>query len=130
MVKKGSKITRERTFKKGAVPNQIIWNRDSFDTKQEALDTTTAVGDFVGADFDSMSLLNKELEEKEKELQNSKHYLEQVEAQHRQEIRHLRNEYEGKLKKLQRKNDYLKQPLEKEDHLNEKQDEIIYVFEQ
>ena len=71
-MKKGYKRTREGTFKQGAVPHHIVWKGDSLDTKQEALDTTTATGYFVGANFDSVSQLNKELEEKEKELQKSK----------------------------------------------------------
>ena len=72
MVKKGSKRTREGTFKQGVVQNHIIWKRDSSDTKQEALDTTTSMGAFPGANFESLSQLNKELEEKKQELQNSK----------------------------------------------------------
>ena len=64
VVKKGSKRSREWTFKQGSVLNQIIWKRDSLDTKQESLDMEAAMGDFVGANFDSVSQLNKEVEEK------------------------------------------------------------------
>ena len=67
-MKKGSKRTREGTFKQGVVQNHIIWKRESSDTKQESLDTTIAMGAFAGANFDSMSHLNKEMEEKEHEL--------------------------------------------------------------
>ena len=80
VVKKGSKRSRARTFKQGSVPNQIIWKRDSSDTKQESLDTIAAMGSFVGANFDSVSQLNKELEEKEQALQRSKLDKAQAEA--------------------------------------------------
>ena len=56
----------------GIVPNQVIWNISSTDVKQEALETTAAMGYFVGANFDLVSSLNKEIEEKEQELQNLK----------------------------------------------------------
>ena len=78
------------------------------------------MGAFIGANFDSVSQLNKELEEKEQELQKIKQDLEQAEAHHSQEIQHLKNEYEEKLNKLHGQNDYLKQQLEKADHLTEK----------
>ena len=57
IVNKGAKRTREGTAKK--VPSQIIWKRDSSDIKQGALDTTIAMGDFAGANFDQVSQLNK-----------------------------------------------------------------------
>ena len=94
VVKNGYKRTRESTFNQGVVQNQIIWKRDSFDTKQESLDTEAAMGAFDGANFNSVSQLNKELEEKEQELQKSKKYLVQVEACHSQEIQWLKNEYD------------------------------------
>ena len=59
VVKKGSKRSREGTFKQGSIPNQIIWKTDSSNTKKEALDTTSAMGDFVRANFDLVSQLNK-----------------------------------------------------------------------
>ena len=52
VVKKGAKRTREGTVKQVSTPSQIIWKRDSSDTKEGSLDTTTAMGDFVGANFD------------------------------------------------------------------------------
>ena len=56
------------------------------------------MGAFVGANFDLVSQLNKELEEKEQELENSKPQLAQGEAQHKQEIQHLKSEYEQNLR--------------------------------
>ena len=47
------------------MPNQIIWKSASTDFKQEALESTTAMGAFTGENYDSISLLNKEVEKKE-----------------------------------------------------------------
>ena len=66
------------------------------------------MGAFVGANFDSVSRLNKELEEKEQELKNSKHDLVQAKARQIEEIQQLKNKYGEKLKWLQGHNDYLK----------------------
>ena len=68
----------------GVVQNQIIWKRDSSNTKQESLYTTASMGASVVANFDSVYQINKELEEKEHELQNSKQDLVQDEACHSQ----------------------------------------------
>ena len=89
MVKNGSKRIREGTFKKGEVPHHIIWKRDSSDTKQESLDTTPAMVAFGGANFDSVSHLKKDMEEKAHELQRSKYKLVQVEAHQKKEIQKL-----------------------------------------
>ena len=71
-MKQGSKRKREGTLNKGAVPHHIICKMGSFDTKQDSMDTIAAMGAFVGASFDSVSQLNKELEGKEEEMQNSR----------------------------------------------------------
>ena len=55
IVKKGSNISREGTFKQGSVPNLIIWKRASIDVKQEALETAAAMGASAGENFDSVS---------------------------------------------------------------------------
>ena len=107
-MKKGSKRKRERTFNQGVVQNHIIWKSDSSDTKQESLDTTPAMVAFGGANFDSVSHLKKDMEEKEHEMQRSKQKLVQVEAHQRKEIQQLKIKYEEKLKELQGNNDYLK----------------------
>ena len=46
------------------------------------------------------------------------------------EIQNLKDEYEGKLNKLQCQNDYLKHQLEKAYHLIEKHNDKISIFEQ
>ena len=47
VVKKGSKRSREGTFKQGSVPNQIVSKRASNDVKQKYLETVAAMGSFV-----------------------------------------------------------------------------------
>ena len=54
----------------------------------------------------------------------------QEEAHHSQEIQHLKNKYEEKLKQLHGQNDYLKKQLEKADHPTKQQDDQIAIFEQ
>ena len=49
-----------------------MWKRTYIGVKQEALETAAAMGSFAGENYDSVSMLNKEVEEKEKEMQNSK----------------------------------------------------------
>ena len=61
VVMKEYKIKMEGTFKQGSFPNHIFLKRDSSDTKQKALDTTIAIRAFAGANFHSVSQLNKEL---------------------------------------------------------------------
>ena len=63
-MKKGSKRSREGTFKQGSVPKQIIWKRASTNVKHEALETTASMGAFAGANYGSVSSLNKEIEVK------------------------------------------------------------------
>ena len=48
----------------GDVPNQIMQKRASIDVKQEALETSASMGAFVGSNYDLVSSLNKENEEK------------------------------------------------------------------
>ena len=82
--------------------------RDSNDVKQEALETAATMGAFTGGNYDSISLLNKEVEEKEQELQKSKQEQAQANIQHQQELQDLRDEYEEKLRKIQEQNDLIK----------------------
>ena len=97
-MKKGTKRMREGTIKKVPTLNQIIWKSDSPDIKQGDLDTTTTMGDFAGANFDSISELNKAFLDKEQELQKSKQDLVVAEAHHKQEIHLLKKEHEDNLK--------------------------------
>ena len=61
------------------------------------MDTTTAMGAFVGENFDSVYQLNKEFQDKEQELQRAKQELAQAKEQHREGIQLLKEEYEEKL---------------------------------
>ena len=72
VVNNGSKRLREGPFKHGSVPNKIIWKTASTYVKHEALETVAAMQALIGENFYSVSFINKEVEEKEKELQRSK----------------------------------------------------------
>ena len=71
-MKKGTKRTREGSVKQVPALNKFIWKSYSPDVKQGDLDTIAAMGAFARANFDSVSQLNKDLLDKEQELQKSK----------------------------------------------------------
>ena len=83
---KGTNRTRECSVKKVPSLNQVIQKIDSPDIKQGSLDTTTAIGAFAGANYDSFSQLNKDLLNKEQELQKINQDLLETEAHHEEEI--------------------------------------------
>ena len=87
------------------------------------------MGAFAGDNYDSVSQLNKYLLDKEQEMQKAKHDFVAAEAHHKQEFQLLKQEHEGKLKQLQKKNDYLKHHLEKSDILNQQQGDNIATLE-
>ena len=87
------------------------------------------MGSFTRENYDSVSLLNKEVEEKEKELQKSKQEQAQENAQHQQELQDLRNEYEEKLRQIQDQNNLLKKQLEEEKGVNDEKTNNIATLE-
>ena len=107
------------------MPNHIVWKRDSNDFKQESLETTSTMGAFARDNYDSISLINKEFEEKEQELQRSKQEQAQENAQHQHELQDLKNEYEEKLKQIQEHNDLLKKQLEEAKGVNDEHTQNI-----
>ena len=127
---KGTKRTREGSVKQVPALNRFIWKTDSPDIKQGALDTTTAIRAFAGTNYDSVSQQNKDLLNKEQELQTIKHDLVTTEARHQEEVSLLKQEHEGIHKQSQKENDYLKHQLEKSDLLNHQQANQIATFEQ
>ena len=58
------------------------------------------MGAFAGENYDSVSLINKEVGEKEQEIHRSKQDQAQEHVQHQQEFHDLKNEYEDKMKQL------------------------------
>ena len=58
------------------------------------------MGAFAGENYDSISQLNKEVEEKGQDLQRSKHDQEQAAGQHQHEMQALKDKYEEKLRKI------------------------------
>ena len=71
VVKKGTKRSREGTLVHGTIPNQVIWKMASIVFKQKSLETTTTMGAFGGANKDSVSSLNKEIEMKKRNCGSS-----------------------------------------------------------
>ena len=72
ILKKESKRTREGTLKHVSGNNQVVWITNAPNEKQGALDTKTAMGAFVGDNYDSVSQLTKDILSKEQELQKYK----------------------------------------------------------
>ena len=70
--------------------NQVIYKSNSPDIKQGALDTVVAMGDFARANYDSISQLNKDILDKEQELQKTKQDLVAAETHHKQEVQLLK----------------------------------------
>ena len=129
-MQKGTKRMREGTIKQFSALNQVIWKSDSLDIKQGALDIVAAMGDFAGANYDSISQLNKDLLNKEQEQKTIKQDLVTAEACHQEEVRLLKQEHEDKQKQSQKQNDYLKHQLDKSDLLNHQQANQIATLQQ
>ena len=55
MIKRGAKRTREGSTKQMPPLGQVLWKIDTPDIKQGALDTTTTMGVFAGANYDYVS---------------------------------------------------------------------------
>ena len=72
VVKMGAKKARQGSGKHVPTLGQVIWKEDTSDIQQGVVDTTTAMGVFIGANFNSVSQLSLALGEKEKELQKLK----------------------------------------------------------
>ena len=110
---------------------QVIWKEDTSDIQQGAMDTSTSMGVFTGANFDSVSQLSLALGEKEKELQKAKQDLAEAEQRHEQEIDQLKQEHEDRVQQWKNKVEQLKHQLENSDVLNLQQaEQIAYVNQQ
>ena len=120
-MKKGSKRTREGTLTQVPALNQVVWRTDAPNERQGELDKTTAMGAFVGDNYDLVSQLAKDILSKEQELQKSKRDLEVAEARHLKEIELLKKEHEDKYRQSQNKIDHLKSHLEKSELLSQQQ---------
>ena len=88
------------------------------------------MGSFAGANYDSASSLNKEIEMKEQELQKIKQEQSHAMARHQSEMQELKDGYEHKIKQLQEKNNLLKNRLEEGKCLNNKHDQKISTLKQ
>ena len=120
-MKKGSKRTREGTLKHVPAFDQIVWRTDAPNEKEGVLDTTTAMGAFVGANYNSMSQLTKDLLSKEQELHKARKDMEEAEACRVKDIELLKQEHQDKQRHSEEKIDSLKHELEKSEALNKEQ---------
>ena len=68
VMKKGTKRTSECMVEHVPTLNQVIWNLDSHDIRKGDLNIVTSMGAFAGANFYSVSELNKDFQDKEEEL--------------------------------------------------------------
>ena len=118
MIKKGAKRTREGSTKQMPALSQVLWKSDTPNIKQGELDTPAAMEDFAGANYDSVSQLSVTLTDTEQELQKSRLDLVAAEAKHVEEVKQLKQEYESKIKRWQKKTEDLKHQLGKLDVLN------------
>ena len=66
------------------------------------------MGDFAGANYDFVSQLSVTLTNKEQELQKNILDLAVAEEKHVEEVKQLKQEYENKIKQLQKKTEHLK----------------------
>ena len=109
--------------------SHFLWKSETPDMKQGVLETTSSMGDFAGANYDSVSQLSVTLTDKEQELQKTRLILAAVEAKHAEEVKQLKQEYERKIKQWQKNTEDLKHQLGKSDVLNPQQAENIVILE-
>ena len=107
---------------------QIIWKLYTPDNKKGALDTSATIGAFAGDKYDSVSQLSVILTDKEQEVEKDKLDLVVAEAKHEQEVKEMKQEFENKIKQLQKKTEHLKHHLGNADVLNKKQAEKIVIL--
>ena len=90
MVKRGSKKVRHGSGKHVSTLGQAIWKENTSNLPQEAVDTTAAMGVFVGANFSTVSQLSLAFGEKEKELDKLKLDLAEEKNMYQREIGKLK----------------------------------------
>ena len=88
------------------------------------------MGDFAGANYDSISQLSVTLTDKEQELQKAKLDLVAAEGKHEQEVKQLKKESDNKINQLKKKTKHLKHKLGNADVLNQQQAKKIVILEQ
>ena len=82
---------------------KIVWKTDAFNEKKGALNTEVAIGDFVGANYKSVSQLTKDLFTNEEELQKARKDLDAYEACHLKDIKFLKEEHQDKQTQWEKK---------------------------
>ena len=103
MLKKDSKRTREGMLKHVPALDKIVQNTDAPNEKQGALNTTSAIGAFAGANYNSVSQLTKDLFSKEEELQKARKDMDASKACHLKDIKFLKEEDQDKQTRCEKK---------------------------
>ena len=86
------------------VTNQIIWTQQSGDPQIDAVDSTTTLGAFAGANLDAILTLNKEFDKRKKEMKRLEEELAEVKREHKTHVENLEKASKDKFKELQLKN--------------------------
>ena len=98
--------------------------------QQGAVDTTTAMGVAVGANFQCVSQLSLALVEKQKELEKVKRKLAETQQRHEQQIVQLKQEHEEKIERWKKKAEEEKHQLQNVEVVNQQQEEQIVLVNQ
>ena len=76
--------------------DKIVWKTDAPNEKQGPLNTTSVIGSFAGANYNTMLQVNKDLFTKEEELQKIRKDLDASEVCHLKDIKLLKEEHQDK----------------------------------
>ena len=68
LVKRGSNRAKDNSSNWAPPLNHIIWKSNTIDIQQGAVDTSSSMGGFASAKFNSVSQLSLDLEDKDKEM--------------------------------------------------------------
>ena len=66
VVKREKKRSRDQSNVDPSLSNEIVWTQRLGDPQVDATDATSVLGDFTGANFDILNILNKEFDKKKK----------------------------------------------------------------
>ena len=103
---------KRRSRDQGSVEaNHIIWTQHSSDPQVDAVDTTTALGAFTGANLDAVNTLNRELERRKEEIIKLEEELDRTKREHNAYVVDLKRASENRLNELQLKNTSLQAEL-------------------
>ena len=100
MIIKGKKRSRDHDDVPGPVTNQIVWTQQFGDPQIDAVDSTTTLGAFTGANLDAVLTLNKEFDKRKEEMRKLQEELYEFKRQHKIHVANLEKACEYKFKEL------------------------------